>query len=385
MASLRPRKNKDGQITTFYLRYRDDSGKEMAVNLHTNNKTEANKLKRKFETKQTAEKLGIIEKNGYDSVRLDDAMDDFMEYKKADNDEPAQIDRYKRVLTDFRAAVGTNLYLNEISNRHLTPYIKLLNKRKIQPGGRNTNLAFLRVFSRWCFKNYRLQYPILYIDNDVMAKVPKLNRYISEAEFAEICKQISDPVLLAFARISKFIGFRLAEIIKATLVEQDGIEYLRVYGKKDKLHVAPLFDWLKPDWEEVDDYRILRGWGDPKRDSYKVVRNIKQTISKEFSKASKAAGVLTPCYNCDFSVWEVYKQGGKCPKCGKAFHRFGNGKQFHGLRYHFNTNTSLKTDVNTAQDIIGHSSRRMTEHYIKADELALVKKKRDQLEEIYKK
>ena len=293
------------------------------------------------------------------------------------------IRQYIKTLGYFRNALKSNLYLDEIGNKHLTPFIEILNKGNRSPSGINAELLKLNTFANWCFRNYRLEFPILKIDREVLIKdLPEINRFISKEEFAEICKKIDKPIVLAAARISIFLGLREIEIAKANLIEDRGIKYLRVYGKKNKKHVMPLFNWLMPDWKIIEDYRASRGFGNS-QNSEKIAKNIGVYISKYFTIAAKAAGVHLPCYNCDFPDWKQHKKNEKCPGCGTPFLRGGNGKTFHGLRYHFNTNTSINTSVNDAQDIIGHSSRQMTEHYIKNDELAEVQKKSKILGKLY--
>lgn len=299
-------------------------------------------------------RLGLGKSNELSKITLYEAVEEFLEDNNTKVDHNRlYLSNLERIVNEFMNVIGKGVMLSEICAPHKQQYKQWLRKHKPEQsrGGFNHRLKLLKVFDNWCTEYYNLERKMLSINRkDLLENNDSLERFVSEDNWINVCKNIDKGWLIHYFRFGYYLGLRRGEIVKMQL-RDDG--KLWIYGKRGKVRKLPMPESL------IEDYAYIVSHRDGKS-----FRPLCDEISRGWKRAAKKAKVYLPC-GCGFDNWAEYKRGEPCPMCQQPFHILGNGKTFHGTRHAF-ISRSLEDGINqlVVSRMVGHSNLDTTNRYI---------------------
>jgi integrase len=302
--------------TGFYYVTWQESGKSQKRSLKTKEKRIAKKLFNAFKRDLLLNKVSRI--GGKLNITLSRFRDEYLEHLHATKKAAGTYEGYQTALNKALACWG-DLPVGHITTRHIDRLIADMSKAGLKAPTINKNRRHLKAALNKACKWKYLKEPVEFPGE---VEEEERLRYLTKEELAKVLAQIDDAEFADVVLLGAYSGLRSGEILRLTRDDIDNPDgFLRISSKQKN---------KKESWIPINETTrtiltrcIARGHG-------KMVRfRTRQTVSKYFKKAARAAGFEIP--------------------------------RFHDLRHTFGSHLAmLNIGEKTIQDLMRHKSMAST-------------------------
>ncbi len=297
-----------------------ENGNTRQKSLKTKDETQAKRRLQLLKNDLRAGKVKPIRKGI--SKKLDPFIDEFLEYIEV-RSSSGTFECYETALKKAKESWG-NIILTDLTPRHIDRLTTDMVKAGLAIPTVNKNYRHVKAALKKFFEWYKMPEPFKWPSR--LQEEEKL-RYFTSKDLVKIIAKIDDLEFVDLCLLAAYEGLRNSELVRLRFEDIDNPEgYLRITSEQKNKTEARIP--INKGGRAVLDRCIERG-GD------KVFRfEARQTISKKFKKAARAAG---------------YPQG-----------------RFHDLRHTFGAHLALEGEREaTIQKLMRHKSMASTQIYTK--------------------
>lgn len=271
-------------LNGFYYVIWQESGRQRKRSLKTKEERIAKKLFNVFKRDIVLKKVAPI--GGKLKITLSQFRDEYLNHVYATNKAHSTYEGYQTALNKAIDCWG-DIPLGHITTRHIDKFVGDMSKAGLADATINKNRRHLRgalnKAHEWEYLQNRTKF-----SREI--KEEESIRYLTKKELSAVLNQIDDDEFADVVLLSAYTGLRSGEILRLTVNDIDNPEgFLRISPKQKnkKESWIPINDAAK----EILVRCVARGYDN-------LVRfKTRQTISKKFKKAVRAAGLEAPRFH----------------------------------------------------------------------------------------